>query len=120
MIAEKLELSSVSEATEAIDAIGSGNSQMMATRAIHVNVLVRGVPGPEARFLKTVYNDIGAEAAISHHAYFQEAGAITDMIAMGSIYQHREVRRILAGNPKFRSLLEAITSVVEDKHKAGP
>jgi hypothetical protein len=114
MISERIEFSCVAAATEAIDAIGSGNSEMMATRAIHINVLLRGVPGPDARFLKTVYNDIGAEAAISHQAYFQEAGAITDVIVMGSIYQHREVRRILTDNPKFRGLLEAITRVVEN------
>jgi hypothetical protein len=119
MISERIDFSCVAAATAAIDSIGSGNSEMMATRAIHINVLVRGVPGPEARFLKTVYNDIGAEAAISHQAYFQEAGAITDMIVMGSIYQHREVRRILTDNPKFRSLLEAITRVVENARETG-
>jgi hypothetical protein len=86
----------------------------MASRAIHVNVLVRQVPGPEARFLKTVYNDIGAEAAISHQAYFEENGAVTDMIVMGSIYQHREVRRILTDNPKIRPWLDAIGSVVDN------
>jgi len=120
MIAEKMDFGSVAEATNAISVIGSGNSEMMATRAIHINVLVRGVPGPEARFLKTVYNDIGAEAAISHQAYFETPGAVTDMIAMGSLYQHREVRRILAGNPKFKKLLDVITRVVEDAKEARP
>jgi hypothetical protein len=113
MIAERIEFSSVEDAREAIDGIGSGNSEIMATRAVHINVVVRDVPGPEARFLKTVYNDVGAEAAISHQAYFQEAGALTDMIVMGSLYQHREVRRILRGNPTFVGLIDAIKRVVE-------
>ena len=118
MIAEKIEFSCVAQAQTAIDGIGSGNSELMATRAIHVNVLVKEVPGPEALFLKTVYNDIGAEAAVSHQAYFREPGAITDMIVMGTIYQHREVRRILMHNPKFRGLLDAITHVVENFREA--
>lgn len=113
MIAERIEFGSIADAREAIDGIGSGNSEIMATRAVHINVLVRDVPGPDARFLKTVYNDVGAEAAISHQAYFQEAGAFTDMIVMGSIYQHREVRRILRGNPTFVKLIDAINRVVE-------
>jgi len=113
MIAERIEFSSVEDARGAIDGIGSGNSEIMATRAVHINVVVRDVPGPEARFLKTVYNDVGAEAAISHAAYFQEAGALTDMIVMGSLYQHREVRRILRGNPTFVGLIDAIKRVVE-------
>jgi hypothetical protein len=120
MIAQQIQFRSVADARAAIDGIGSGNSEIMATRAVHVNVLVRGVAGPEARFLKTVYNDVGAEAAISHEAYFQEPGAQTDMIVMGSIYQHREVRRILRGNPTFVRLIDAIISVVEDTQETSP
>jgi hypothetical protein len=114
MDARKIVLDSIREATEAIEGLGSNNSAMMATRAIHINVLIRQVPGPEARFLKSVYNDIGAEAAISHQAYFEENGAVTDMIVMGTIYQHREVRRILTDNPKIHPLLKAIETVVEN------
>ncbi len=114
MDARKIVFDSIRDATAAIEKLGSGNSRLMASRAIHVNVLVRDVPGPEARFLKTVYNDIGAEAAISHQAYFEENGAVTDMIVMGTIYQHREVRRILTDNPRIRPWLEAIGAVVEN------
>jgi hypothetical protein len=114
MEALKIVFDSIREAFAAIEGLGSDNSRLMASRAIHVNVLVRQVPGPEARFLKTVYNDIGAEAAISHEAYFEENGAVTDMIVMGTIYQHREVRRILTDNPKIKPLLEAIETVVEN------
>jgi hypothetical protein len=114
MDARRIVLDSIRGATEAIEGLGSNNSRVMASRAIHINVLVRQVPGPEARFLKTVYNDIGAEAAISHQAYFEENGSVTDMIVMGTIYQHREVRRILTDNPKIHPLLEAIGTVVEN------
>ncbi len=114
MDVQKIIFDSIHEATAAIDGLGADNSQMMATRAVHINVLVRQVPGPLARFLKTVYNDIGAEAAISHDAYFDEQGAVTDMIVMGTLYQHREVRRILTDNSKIRPLLDAIETVVEN------
>jgi len=114
MTAERIELRSVREATEAIDRLGSNNSRLMATRAIHINVLVRQVPGPEARVLKTLYNDVGAEAAISSQAYTAEQGAVTDMIVMGTVYQHREVRRVLAEDLKTRPWIDAIESVVEN------
>jgi hypothetical protein len=114
MDARKIVLDSIEEATAAIDELGSDNSHFMASRAIHINVLVRQVPGREARFLKTVYNDIGAEVAISRQAYFEEQGVVTDMIVMGTIYQHREVRRILKDNQKIQPWLEAIETVVEN------
>ncbi len=113
MLADKIELKNVKIAIEAIDALGSNNSEMMATRAIHVNLLIRQVPGTQARFIKTVYNDIGAEVAISSDAYYEKAGCVTDMLVMGSIYQHREVRRILDGNPEIRAIINAIAEVVE-------
>ena len=113
MTAEKILFTSVREATEAIDLVGSDNSAMMATRAIHINVLVRAVPGDEARMLKWTYNDVGAEAAISRHAYRGEEGAVTDMIVMGTVYQHREVRRVLADNPVLHRWIAAIEKVVE-------
>ena len=36
------------------------------------------------------------------------------MIVMGTIYQHREVRRILAHDPVIRRWLDAIEAVVEN------
>lgn len=114
MNAERIILESVEAATDAIDALGSNNSRMMATRAIHINVLLRRVPGPLAKAVKTAYNDIGAEAAISSHAYYDEAGAITDMVVMGTVYQHREVRRVLIDTATVRPWLEAIEAVVEN------
>jgi len=118
MVGQRVTFDSVAEAVEAIDGLGAGNSQIMATRAIHINVFVRKVPGPDARFLKSVYNDIGGEAAISHQAYFEENGAITDMIVMGTIYQHREVRRILSGNSGIKPLVDIIGQVVDSAPEA--
>ena len=113
MEAEKIELNSVKQAAAIIEKVGAGSYEFMAQRAIHINILVRGVPGDKARVLKKVYNDIGAEAAISHDAYFGEEGAVTDMIVMGNVYHHREARRILTDNPKVKSLMEKIQAVVE-------
>ncbi|MCA1961415.1 MAG: hypothetical protein LDL33_11540 [Desulfomonile sp.] len=118
MQAEKIVLKSVADAVAAINAVGSTNSELMATRAIHINVLIRGVPGAEARALKKAYNDVGAEAAISHEAYYEKNGAITDMIAMGSIYQHREVRRVLADTVALRPLISALEAAVENAPEA--
>jgi hypothetical protein len=118
MTAEKMDLHCVGEAIEAIDRVGSDNSSLMATRAIHINVLVRQVPGIEARLLKTLYNDIGAEAAISRQAYSQEEGAVTDMIVMGTVYQHREVRRVLSGDPQMEKWIKEIELVVENADEA--
>jgi len=120
MMAHGIMFGSIAEAATAIDGLGAGNSRMMATRAIHINVFVGQVPGPDARFLKTAYNDIGAEAAISHEAYFEEEGAITDMIVMGTIYQHREVRRILTDNARMTPLIDAIAQVVDNTAGADP
>ena len=114
MEARKIVFQSISQAIDELNRLGSGNSRMMANRAIHINILLKDVPGPEARFLKTVYNDIGAEAAISHQAYYEEEGAVTDMVVMGTVYQHREVKRILIDNSKVRHLVEAIESVIEN------
>jgi hypothetical protein len=114
MDARKIEFSSMGEAIRAIDAVGSGNSRFMACRAIHINVLIRNVPGAEAKLLKTTYNDIGAEAAISHHAYHGEEGVVTDMIVMGTVYQHREVRRILLENQQIQPWVQEIATVVEN------
>jgi hypothetical protein len=113
MKAEKIVFESVRAAMEALDGIGSGNSRVMANRAVHINVLVRQVPGAEACALKLAYNDIGAEAAVSRGVYHGEKDAVTDMIVMGTVYQHREVRRVLLGSPSVRPLLDAIEAVVE-------
>jgi hypothetical protein len=113
MEAHKLTFRSITEAVEELDRVGSSNSRVMAERAIHLNVLLKEVPGEEAWILKTAYNDIGAEAAISHAAYRQQEGAVTDMVVMGTVYQHREVRRILSGNSGIRYLVEAIEAVIE-------
>lgn len=115
MRSKKLDLPSVKSATQAIDSLGSNNSEMMATRAIHINVLIERVPGDAARLIKSVYNQVGAEAAISSQAYHGEGGAVTDMIAMGTIYQHREVRRVLVTNaPWVRPWLDEIEGIVEN------
>lgn len=118
MTAEKIELHSVREAFEAIERLGSNNSLLMATRGIHINVLIRRVPGTEARLLKAVYNDIGAEAAISSQAYQEEEGAVTDVIVMGTLYQHREVRRVLQSDARTRQWIDAIEVVVENSAEA--
>lgn len=113
MRATKTTLDSVASATELIDRIGSNNSEMMASRAIHINILVEGVPGATAKIIKKAYNEIGAEAAISSAAYYEEEGAVTDMVAMGTVYQHREVKRVLSGNPAVVPWIDAIADVVE-------
>ncbi|MGO9116699.1 MAG: hypothetical protein ACLQPD_03710 [Desulfomonilaceae bacterium] len=114
MDACKICLDSIRAAVKALDRIGTGNSRIMAGRAIHINVLIKQVPGAEARYLKAAYNEIGAEAAVSSQVYAHEEGAVTDMIVMGTIYQHREVRRILAHDPVIRRWLDAIEAVVEN------
>lgn len=122
MDAEQIRPASVEEAFHAIEAVGSSNSLVMATRAIQVNVLIRNVPGDQARLLKSVYNDIGAEVAISSDAYYGHDGRVTDMIVMGTVYHHREAQRILQGRHVARELTGALENVVEtaeeSKHPA--
>lgn len=113
MLARRIHFNSLRNAIDALDAIGTGNSRLMASRAIHLNIYLEKVPGDEAKLLKTVYNDIGAEAAISQDAYFEKEGVVTDMIVMGTVYQHREARRILKENPKLMHLINEIETVVE-------
>ena len=116
MTAKKISLQSVTTATQAIEDLGSNNSEMMAFRAIHINVLLESLPGDAARLIKSGYNQVGAEAAISSEAYYgEEENVLTDMIAMGTVYQHREVRRVLvAGTPWVRPWLDEIEAVVEN------
>lgn len=113
MDAHRINLDSVKAAEEALDQIGTGNSRLMAERAIHINILLRRVPGAAARRLKEAYNEIGAEAAVNKQVYAREEGAVTDMIVMGTVYQHREARRILPHDPAIRPWLDAVEAVVE-------
>jgi hypothetical protein len=118
MDARIIRFSSIAQAYDAIDRVGSGNTRMMASRAIHINVLLKQVPGPDAKSLKTVYNEIGAEAAISSSAYNEEDGAITDMIVMGTLYQHREVRRILMHDTRMAPWITKIKELVENAEES--
>ena len=118
MLAERIELTSVQQATEVLDQIGSNNSALMATRGIFINVFVHQTPGELARALKRVYNDIGAEVAISYEAYSEKQGAITDLIAMGTLYQHREAMRILENNTDLLPVLQVIDNVIKSAPEA--
>lgn len=113
--AERIRFLNVRGAREAIEILGANNSELMATRAVHLNVILRNVPGREALFIKRIYNDIGAEAAISSQAYHEVEGAVTDMLVMGTLYQHREVRRVLADNMDVRAWVQAIGQLVENE-----
>lgn len=116
MSAKKISLLSVATATQAIEELGSNNSETMAFRAIHINVLLENMPADAARLIKSIYNQVGAEAAVSSKAYYgEEENVVTDMIAMGTVYQHREVRRVLVtGSPWVRPWLDEIEAVVEN------
>ncbi len=115
MRSKRLDFSAISSAIRAIDDLGSNNSEIMAARAIHINILLEQVPGDAARVIKSAYNQVGAEAAISSQAYYGEDRVNTDMIAMGTVYQHREVRRVLGTNsPWVRPWLDEIEGIVEN------
>ncbi|MDA8406745.1 MAG: hypothetical protein M0T73_07815 [Deltaproteobacteria bacterium] len=114
MLAEKLQISSVKSASKAIDSVGSNNSELMASRAIHINLIMRKVLGVDAKSLKKIYNEIGAEVAISRQAYYEEKDAITDMIIMGTVYQHREARRILVDSKNLKPYVDAISEAIEN------
>jgi len=122
MIAEKIEFDSVKSASEAIDSVGSNNSELMASRAIHINLIIRQARGVDAKSLKKIYNEIGAEVAISRKAYYEEKDAITDMIIMGTVYQHREARRILVDSNSLKPYVDAISSAIQnsDEVRADP
>ncbi|MDQ1240237.1 MAG: mycoredoxin, partial [Thermodesulfobacteriota bacterium] len=79
---------------------------------------VENVPGGTAKIIKKAYNEIGAEAAISSSAYYEEEGAVTDMVVMGTIYQHREVKRVLTDNPSVMPWVDTIAEVVEGSPEA--
>jgi hypothetical protein len=122
MIADKIQFESVKSASEAIDSVGSNNSELMASRAIHINLIIRQAQGVDAKSLKQIYNEIGAEVAISHQAYYEEKDAITDMIIMGTVYQHREARRILVDSKSLKPYVDAISEAIEnsDEVRADP
>jgi hypothetical protein len=119
MDARSVTFQNVQDAIDAIDALGSSNSVMMGTRALHFNVLLSQVPAPAARLLKKAYNEVGAEVAISHSAFYGEECAATEALVMGTLYQHREVRRILAENPEMKDLTAALEAVLENAPEAG-
>jgi len=113
MLVERIHLGSLEQARQAIEALGSSNSQIMAARAIHINIVLREVPSEDARIIKAHYNDVGAEAAISNRAYKGEEDIVTDVIVMGTVYQHREVRRVLGeSQPSVQRWIAAIEAVV--------
>jgi hypothetical protein len=114
MNAEKIIFHSIRGAREAIEAIGADNSQKMAGRAVHINIRVKNVPGKEARRLKSVYNDIGAEAAISRSAYEGAENIVTEMIIMGTLYQHREVKRVFQEDEAMAPWIQVIARIVEN------
>jgi hypothetical protein len=113
-----MDFENVQEAINAIEAVGASNSVMMGTRALHFNVLISGVPAAHARALKKAYNEVGAEAAISHAAYYEEECETTDVLAMGTLYQHREARRVLEDKPALSDIVRAVTAEVEKAPKA--
>lgn len=118
MEARKIHFNNITEAESAIESIGASNTQIMAGRAIHINVMLKNVPGIQARLIKSIYNEIGAEAAISQSAYYEEPGAVTDMIIMGSIYQHREAKRILSDRDDIKSFVASIQSIIDGSSEA--
>jgi hypothetical protein len=103
------------ELSSIIESLGAGNSEMMALKGIFANVRIYDVPGPKAKLLKRYYNDVGAEAAIGSDAYYDKEGAVTDIIAMGSLYQHREVRRALSDDLSIKPLLKEIEQLLNSE-----
>ncbi len=113
MKAEVLTIESIEQAVEAIESIGASNSEFMATRAIQVNCLVKDVPVEKARDIKKVYNEVGAEAAISHEAFYGEDCESTDMMIMGTLAHHREVRRVLEHRKDLEDIIQRVKTLVE-------
>jgi hypothetical protein len=108
-----LKLESIEQATQAIEEIGASNSEFMATRAIQVNCRLSNVPAQKARAIKKVYNEVGAEAAISHDAFYDEGADSTDMIVMGTVAHHREARRVVENREDLKEITESINGAVE-------
>jgi NAD/NADP transhydrogenase alpha subunit len=113
MKSNRIGVDSLDELRAAIDKLGARNSDMMAHRGIYGNVMVEKVPGVHARLLKRHYNDVGAEVAISHDAWLEKEDAVTDILVMGSLYQHGEVRAALAAVSEIQDLLTAIKEALD-------
>jgi hypothetical protein len=95
-----------------IAGLGAKNVEMMARRGVYANILVKDVPGAHARLLKRHYNDVGGEVAISHDAWLEKKDAVTDILVMGSIHQHGEVRAALGSSPELQPILDAIKAAL--------
>lgn len=113
MIAKKVQIESADQLLETMDKLGARNTDMMALRGIYRNIIVKDVPGAHARMLKRHYNDVGAEVAISHDAWLEKDGVVTDILVMGSLYQHGEVRAALGAVSEIQDLLTAIKGALE-------
>lgn len=113
MIVKKIHANTQDELCEAMAKLGARNTEMMSLRGIYRNLIVTDVPGPHARILKRYYNDVGAEVAISHDAWLEKEGVVTDILVMGSLYQHGAVRAALATVPEMQDLLTAIKASLE-------
>jgi len=113
MIAKKVQIESADQLLETMDKLGARNTDMMALRGIYRNIIVKDVHGAHARMLKRHYNDVGAEVAISHDAWLEKDGVVTDILVMGSLYQHGEVRAALGAVSEIQDLLTAIKVALE-------
>lgn len=113
MEAKILDIESIEQAVEAIESVGASNSEFMATRAIQMNCLVKDVPVEKARAIKKFYNEVGAEAAISHDAFYGEDCQSTDMMIMGTLAHHREVRRVVEHREDLRDVIQTVKKLVE-------
>lgn len=113
MIAKKVQVESADQLLETMDKLGARNTDMMALRGIYRNIIVKDVPGAHARMLKRHYNDVGADVAISHDAWLEKEGVVTDILIMGSLYQHGEVRAAMATVSEIQTLLSAIKEALE-------
>jgi hypothetical protein len=112
MVAKQVQFNTVDELRENMHRLGAKNTEMMALRGIYRNILVKDVLGAHARLLKRLYNDVGAEVAISHDAWLEKDGAVTEILVMGSLYQHSEVRAALATVAEIQYLLNAIKAAL--------
>jgi hypothetical protein len=113
MIAKKVQIERAEQLLETMDKLGARNTDMMALRGIYRNIIVKDVPGAHARMLKRHYNDVGAEVAISHDAWLEKDGVVTDILVMGSLYQHSEVRAAMATVSEIQTLLSAIKAALD-------
>ena len=113
MTAKKVQTDVLDDLRKTIDELGAKNSDMMALRGVHRNVLVESVHGAHARMLKRYYNDVGAEVAISHDTWLEKKDAVTDILVMGTLFQHGEVRAALATVTELQELLNFIKMALD-------